>query len=263
MNNWFEEWFDSPLYERLYASRDEKEAKRLINFLEKTLQLNRCSRILDLGCGRGRHALNLAEKGYNVKGIDLSRRAIDTARSKAKMRGLKNVGFHVRDMRIPLPETFDAVVNLFTTFGYFPSEEENKKVLDSVVKMLKKDGIFVLDYLNAETIRDDFDPAESGIFKDGIEYSIRRYIKNGAIRKDIEFYGDRLNGVRRYTEHVKLYTLEWFEREFSERGLKIDHIYGGYDGKPFDPEQSNRLLLISRLVKKPELNQPSVENELT
>ena len=70
--DWFEERFDSPLYEKLYVNRDEKEARQLVNLLEQTLTLNKCSEILDLGCGRGRHAINLARKGYRVTGIDLS-----------------------------------------------------------------------------------------------------------------------------------------------------------------------------------------------
>ncbi len=66
--NWFEEWFDSPLYEKLYSNRDEEEARRLIEFLEQTLSLNNCTSILDLGCGRGRHSITLARRGYKVKG---------------------------------------------------------------------------------------------------------------------------------------------------------------------------------------------------
>lgn len=244
--DWFEEWFDSPLYEKLYANRDEEEARQLVEFLVEELSLNKCSKILDLGCGRGRHSINLSEKGYTVKGIDLSRQAIRTAQAKVKDRGLENISFEIRDMRKSLDETFDAIVNLFTTFGYFRSDAENASVFDSVVAMLRPGGIFVLDYLNAEKVRETYRPTESGKFQD-IEYEIQRYIEGDMIFKDIVFSGERVNGQKKYSERVKLYQLDWFQREMRKRNLVIDHVYGDYRGHDFDPENSNRLLIISHL----------------
>src|SRR5690625_4931749 len=137
--NWFEEWFDSPLYEKLYANRDDEEAARLISLMERTISLSKCSKILDLECGQGRHAINQSGKGYRVTGIDLSEQAIATARDKARALNIEDIRFEVRDMRNPLPETFDAVVNLFTTFGYFKSAAENASVFYSVKQMLVAD----------------------------------------------------------------------------------------------------------------------------
>jgi cyclopropane fatty-acyl-phospholipid synthase-like methyltransferase len=247
--NWFEEWFDSPLYEKLYVNRDETEALQLVELLEQTLSLHRCSEILDLGCGRGRHAINLARKGYQVTGIDLSEHAIGTAKEKAADRGLDNVHFEVRDMRNPLPAKFDAIVNLFTTFGYFLDDEENARVLDSVVQMLEPGGIFVLDYLNAQKVRTSFDAGDSGTFHD-IDYSIKRYLKNGAIYKDINFKKESNGAEKTYSERVKLYGLDWFEREMGKRHLMIDHVYGDYMGATFDPEHSPRMLIISHFEEE-------------
>jgi cyclopropane fatty-acyl-phospholipid synthase-like methyltransferase len=244
--NWFEEWFDSPLYEKLYVDRDEKEAARLIQLLEETLPLDEKSKVLDLGCGRGRHSINLYEKGYKVTGIDLSEQAIETAREKAANQGLDGLSFKVCDMRNPLPETFDAIVNLFTTFGYFLSDEENASVFDSVRKMLKPGGIFVLDFLNAEKVRNSFQPDDEGEFH-GIHYEIERYIDDNAVHKEITFSGEKVDGQQKYSERVKLYGLPWFEREMKKRDLKIDHVFGDYDGNEFDPKTSPRLLIISHL----------------
>ncbi|PAU92995.1 SAM-dependent methyltransferase [Aliifodinibius salipaludis] len=246
--DWFEEWFDSPLYEKLYADRDEKEAERLIKFLEQTLLLEEYHSILDLGCGRGRHSHNLAKRGYEVTGIDLSPEAIKTAKEKADEQGLQNVQFEVRDMREPLPQKFDAIVNLFTTFGYFKTDKENASVFESVVKMLRDEGLFVLDYLNAEKVKENFVPEEEGEFQ-GIRYEIKRYIKNGAIHKDIAFAGDKLDKPRVYWERVKLYGLDWFEKEMDKRNLEIIDVNGDYQGGDFDPQTSPRLLIISRLSK--------------
>jgi cyclopropane fatty-acyl-phospholipid synthase-like methyltransferase len=246
--DWFEEWFDSPLYEKLYADRDEKEAEQLIEFLEETLLSGQYHSILDLGCGRGRHSHNLARRGYEVTGIDLSPEVIKTAKEKAEALNLSNTRFEVRDMRDPLPRKFDAIVNLFTTFGYFKSDEENASVLDSVTEMLKEEGLFVLDYLNAERVKQNFVSEEEGEFQ-GLRYEIKRYIKNGAIHKDIAFAGDKLDKPRVYWERVKLYDLDWFKKEMNKRDLEIIDVNGDYRGSDFNPETSPRLLMISRLDK--------------
>lgn len=244
--DWFEEWFDSPLYEKLYADRDEKEAQQLIEFLEQTLLLEEYHAILDLGCGRGRHSHDLAQRGYEVTGIDLSPAAIETAREKAEQLGLDNVSFKVRDMREPLAQKFDAIVNLFTTFGYFKTDDENASVLDSVVQMLKKEGLFVLDYLNAGKVKKTYVPEEEGEFH-GLRYQIKRYIKNDAIHKDIVFAGEGLSKPRTYWERVKLYDLDWFKKEMAKLNLEIIGVKGDYQGSDFDPEESPRLLIISKL----------------
>ncbi len=247
--DWFEEWFDSPLYEKLYANRDEEEAARLVDMLEQTLPLDECSKILDLGCGRGRHAINLNRKGYSVTGIDLSKQAIATARHKVKELELEDIRFKVRDMRNPLPEKFDAVVNLFTTFGYFESDDENIRVLESVRQMLEPGGIFVLDYLNAENVKKNYRPSDEGEFQ-GINYDIQRYIKGNSIFKEITFSGDTIEGEKRYAERVKLYDLNWFKKELSRQDLIIDKVYGDYEGHDFDPATSSRLLIVSHLKPK-------------
>ena len=243
--DWFEEWFDSPLYEKLYAKRDEEEAARLVRLLEDTLNENQCSKVLDLGCGRGRHAINLYSKGYEVTGIDLSEQAIATARQKARNREY-DITFEVRDMREPLEETFDAVVNLFTTFGYFDADQENAAVFDSVVRMLRPNGIFVLDYLNGHKVEKEYVPSEEDRFQ-GIHYKIRRYIEDNAIHKEINFSGKKIGGEKQYAERVKLYGLPWFQEEMAKRGLTIDQVYGDYEGGEFDPKTSPRMLLISHL----------------
>ena len=116
--SWFEEWFDSPLYELLYAYRNEEEARRLADLIEDKIPPGDFSNVVDVGCGRGRHSIALAERGYHVTGFDLSPTAIEKARRIAKERDLSNVRFIVQDMRKPLDDTFDAAFNLFTTFGY-------------------------------------------------------------------------------------------------------------------------------------------------
>jgi cyclopropane fatty-acyl-phospholipid synthase-like methyltransferase len=243
--NWPEEWFDSSLYEKLYPNPVEEEARRLIDPLEKTLNLSGWSEILDLGCGRGRYAISLGERGYKVTAVDLSEKAIRTARRKAVKKGL-DIHFKVHDMRNPLPHKFDAIVNLFTTFGYFTNDKQNSRVLDSIVEMLDLGGMFVLDYMNSQKVAKTYQALDHGNFRD-IDFKVNRYIDNGAIIKDIKFTGGPIEGAKEYTEHVKLYDLDWFKKQFAKRGLQIDHLYGDYHGNSYDPETSPRLMIVSHL----------------
>jgi cyclopropane fatty-acyl-phospholipid synthase-like methyltransferase len=247
--DWFEAWFDSPLYDKLYANRDQEEARRLIALLEEELPLQPDSNILDLGCGRGRHALTLAREGYRVTGIDLSERAIETAKEKAENEKLDHVHFEVRDMRNPLPEKFDTILNLFTTFGYFLDDNENARVLDSVAKMLNESGTFVVDYLNASYVKDSLVPEDSGRFQD-IDYTIKRYIEEGAVHKDITFQKESTGEEKTYSERVKLYDLNWFQQEMDRRNLQIGHVYGDYTGSDYDSKNSPRMLILSCLRQK-------------
>jgi len=245
--SWFEEWFDSPLYELLYAYRNEEEANRLADFIEKKIPKEHYPRLVDVGCGRGRHSISLAERGYNVTGFDLSPMAIKKAKAIAKDRGLQQIEFVVNDMRTPLPETFDAAVNLFTTFGYFLDNDQNVQVLKSIRTMLTLNGLFLIDFMNAKKVERELVPNESGS-KNGILYNISRHIEDGFVYKKIEFEGRPLDKPREYTERVQLFDKKWFQNSLKESGFEPVDIWGNYSGEPFDEDQSPRLIILSKAV---------------
>ncbi len=247
--SWFEDWFDSPLYEKLYAYRNEEEAALLANLIEKEMPPERYPKVLDLGCGRGRHSLTLAARGYRMTGIDLSPEAIKTAKKKAEERGLTNVTFQTQDMRDPVNDSFNAVVNLFTTFGYFLDDEENIRVLASVNTMLKPGGLLLIDFLNASLVKKTLTPEEDGHY-DGIHFHVRRYIEDGMVFKDIRFSGETLSEPVEYRERVKLYDPEWFTAQFEKMGFSLTKTWGDYRGSDFDRESSPRLIMA---VKKQEV----------
>ena len=120
--NWFKTWFDTDYYHKLYSHRNDKEACAFIDALITKLQPNAGSSMLDLGCGAGRHSKYLAQKGFNVTGLDLSASSIQQAK-RSENDFLK---FTQYDMRIPFGKNkFDVVFNFFTSFGYFENEKEN------------------------------------------------------------------------------------------------------------------------------------------
>lgn len=242
--HWFEEWFDSPLYEKLYSYRDEDEANKLADLIEELVPRSNYKKILDLGCGRGRHSLTLAERGYDVTGTDLSPKAIKKAKLLAAERNLNNVHFEVRDMREVLPNRFDAVLNLFTTFGYFLDDEENASVFDGVHKMLGENGRFLIDFLNAAKVEEGLVPAESGSYEN-LDYQIERFIADGMVHKKIRFTGAGLKGPVEYQERVKLYGKDWFEPQLKARGFNILDFKGDYSGRRFSEEISPRLIILA------------------
>lgn len=249
--SWFEEWFDSPLYEFLYAYRNEEEAKKLADHIQRVIPVGQYQNIVDVGCGRGRHSITLAERGYNVTGFDLSPQAIEKAERIASERGLQNVKFFVNDMRQPLASRFDAALNLFTTFGYFLEDKENESVLKSVNSMLKKNGLFLIDYFNSQKVINELVAKEKGSHK-GIDYTISRYIENGCVYKNVRFSGKGFKTPKEYTERVKLYGREWFEDNLKRAGFSIQNIWGSYSSDSFVESSSPRLII---LAEKKEMNQ--------
>ena len=148
MTEWFERWFGEE-YLRAYAHRDDEDAERLVGLLDTLGVAGAGQRVLDLACGPGRHTAALARRGARVVGLDLSRVLLLAAREAGADRLVR------ADMRsLPFRDAaFDAVLNLFTSFGYFTEDVEHETVLREVARALRPGGRFVLDFLNAPGVR--------------------------------------------------------------------------------------------------------------
>ena len=239
---WFESWFDSPYYHLLYQHRDESEAKFFLDNLLNEIQLPEKASILDLACGKGRHSIYLHSKGYTVTGADLSPESIHAA----NLHATNGLNFIVQDMREPInSKLFDAVFNLFTSFGYFDAESENLKVLEAVKQnLVPGKGVFVLDFMNAAKAIKNLVLSESKELQ-GIRFDIRRYVENRKIIKEIRFSDQGKDYF--FTEMVNAFLLKDFEQMFHHCGLSIDKIFGNYALDAFDEESSDRLILIARI----------------
>nr|NGX43184.1 hypothetical protein [Chlamydiota bacterium] len=152
---WYKKWFNED-YLKLYSYRSAEEAEQQVNFVIHALKLKGDEKILDLGCGKGRHSLELAKKGYKVLGIDISEYLIDEAKKCLKMVPSKHLRFQIGDMyHLEHLGTFDVVLNMFTSFGYFDDDKDNAKVFQIVRDHLQSGGKFFLDYLHPAQVRKD------------------------------------------------------------------------------------------------------------
>jgi len=236
---WFASWFDTSYYHMLYNHRNEEEAQAFIERLVNFLALEPKSKVLDLACGKGRHARTLHALGLNVLGTDLSPQSIAFANESA----VDGLQFKAQDMREPLPnESFDAVFNLFTSFGYFDSTAENQRVIDSVHTMLTPRGILVIDFLNAQRVTDTLVPVEQ-VQRDALTFNIRRELSAGKVIKHIEFK-DQGNTFH-FTEQVQLLGLGDFQ-ELLKTHFNMLHTFGDYTLTEFDSSTSPRLILIAQ-----------------
>jgi SAM-dependent methyltransferase len=237
---WFQDWFNSPYYGVLYQHRNDDEARFFIHNLIQQNILLRGAKVLDLACGNGRHAKFLLEEGLEVTGMDLSESQI----TEARLNSPENIAFFVGDMReFDLRMKFDVVLNLFTSFGYFDSKEENLRVLSCIAKHLHRDSIFILDYFNAEFVKASL-PFKGETIKGEVTISYHKYALEEMVVKDIEV--DDRGEIHHFREKVQLISRENFSNLLDEAGFEVLHTFGNYSLEPFSTETSDRLILIAK-----------------
>lgn len=238
--DWFESWFDSPYYHILYKDRNDEEAALFIDHIVSYLQLPQGATVWDLCCGKGRHSIYLHKKGFRTIGTDLSANSIRLAREHET----KDLDFFVHDMRQPFRiNFFDAVFNLFTSFGYFKNERDNHKVFKSVYNSLKPGGLFVIDYLNSDVVKNNLTPHFVREIE-GIVFTIDKKIEDNVIIKDIRF-SDK-GRTYHYKEEVRLFNKESFSALALANGFELVHPFGDYDLHEFNPQACPRLILVFR-----------------
>ncbi|MFS0727326.1 class I SAM-dependent methyltransferase [Paenibacillus sp. 1P07SE] len=239
---WYEDSFGDD-YKVVYRHRNWQQAAHEVSTMAAWLQLPPGAALLDVGCGMGRHALALQELGYNVTGMDLSKALLREAQARD---GESRVSWKHGDMRnMPFPAaSFDATVNLFTSFGYFESEADNETVLRELRRVLKAGGKFLIDYLNPVQVRRTLVPHSVRLDEPtGWTITEERRADQQWVRKQIVI--ELTDGQqRRYEEQVRLYGLDWFASRLEAADLRLMQVYGGYDGSVYDVEQSKRLIMV-------------------
>ena len=236
-SEWYLDWFNSPFYHLLYKERDSSEATYFMNNLINRLQIDKNSSILDLACGRGRYSLYLSNIGHKVTGIDISKKNI----SEAKKNESDKLNYLLHDMRQPLNEKFDLILNLFTSFGYYQNNKDNISVIKSIKYNLNSEGKAVIDFLNINYVLNNLIKYEEKVF-DKTKFIIKRYLENDLLVKDITI--DSNNKTYKFQEKVKAYGIVDFLTMFKECDLELKEKFGDYNLNTFNKNSSPRLIMV-------------------
>lgn len=240
---WFESWFDTPYYHLLYQNRNFEEAELFVRNLMAFLKPHPSDQILDLACGKGRHSILLNSLGFDVTGVDLSANSISEAAKSAN----EHLRFRTGDMRQPQgKDEFALVLNLFTSFGYFESEEENLQTLSAIYTSLVPGGRLVLDFMNSEKAIATL-PVQTRVIRGNIQFEIDKKLEFNRIVKSIRFADKGKDWS--FEERVQAISQPDFERYFHEIGFEVLSLFGNYQLQPFHTLDSDRMIFI---VRKPE-----------
>ncbi|MEI8186366.1 MAG: class I SAM-dependent methyltransferase [Chlorobiaceae bacterium] len=245
---WFETWFNHPLYLEVYSHRDQEEAAACIRTILSVsgLALNdpASTSVLDIACGAGRHAIELARLGYCVTGNDLSPFLLEEARKEALHCQLQ-LKLTCCDMRhIPAHGLYDLVVQLFTSFGYFDVKDDDRVVLSKVYSALKQGGWYALDLINPVHLARTLAPVTRRS-AGNLTLLEERAFKDDKISKTITItppVGETIT----FSESVRLYGKEEIYAMLQKEGFSVAGIAGNYQGDPFTENDSPRMMIFCR-----------------
>lgn len=243
---WYSEeaGFFGPGYLSEYAAM-LTETSAEVDFLERVLGLVPGAKIFDCPCGHGRHSIELARRGYQATGQDINSFFLGEA-ERAASEAEASVRWIQGDMReVPFEGEFDAVVNLFTAFGYLESDDEDQKALNQLAKALKRGGKFVLDFINRDRIVRTYREKDWRELPDGSVILNERKFDHSTGRNNerrIRIWRDRER--EEFSLSVRMYTVVEFAAMFRKAGLNLKEIYGSYGGESFT-FNSRRAILVA------------------
>ncbi|GEC88977.1 MULTISPECIES: class I SAM-dependent methyltransferase [Brevibacillus] len=240
-----EEWFERSFredYVLVYRHRDDSAADGEIANLLERLPVKDTGRVLDLCCGSGRHSRALARRGYEVVGVDLSPVLLQLAEEQNTYPQLSFARCDMRD--IPFHEEFDIVVNLFTSFGYFSTDEENANVIRNMAQALKTKGEVVIDFLNAAYVIDNLVPHSTKEVS-GLLIKEERWIQDGFVKKRILISDESSNEPREYMEQVRLFSAQQMMAMLAEAGFEQIQVFGNYQFDEYVAHESPRMIFYA------------------
>jgi len=207
------------------------------------LKLGQGAYVLDLCCGPGRHSLELARRGFQVVGVDRTSKYLEAARRQAEAEGL-NVDFMQEDMRnFCRPDTFNAVLNLYTSFGYFENPEDDRKVLRNVHLSLKTGGKLLMDLMGKEVL--------AGVFRErdwheenGVIFLEERKLNSGWSWVQARWIMIKGNERKEFTLSHRLYSGAELSSLLAESGFSSVELYGDLSGMPYD-HTAKRLVALA------------------
>lgn len=235
-------WFDSPFYLDVYSHRDENEAVDFADLIESEINPNKNWKILDFCCGTGRLSIELAKRGYNVDGFDLSENLLSIVKEESRKKHL-DLNLEVCDMRqFNRTAHYDLTINFFTSFGYFDAVENNK-VISNMCNSIQKGGWLVFDFFNSTYVLNTLVDKDERIEND-LRIIQKRWIEGDRINKEITI---RKNGdSNKFFESVKMYSREELINMLENAGMKIQRVFGDYKGSEFSNESPRTIIFAQK-----------------
>lgn len=247
---WYKDFFQK-YYLGIYRDNlTPAKTKKEVAFVVEALALPKGSKILDLCGGWGRHAIPLAKKGYKVTILDLNKKFLAIAKREARKQKVKisTVGADMR--RVPFSNEFDAVINMFTAFGYLENDKEDGKVLDQVYKALKPGGKFLIDVIDRDWLLANYQPRDWRKAGHWLILENRQF--NPATKRNfvkITIIDTENSKTFSTYHHERIYNFNELKKILSRHGLKTIRRYSDMDREiKNSPRQSKRLLLLA--IKK-------------
>ena len=243
-NEWFRLWFNSPYYDVLYHKRDKEEAIKLVDKLVNTLQIPEHSFILDAACGKGRHSIALAAKGFDVTGVDICPSAI----TEAKQYETDNLHFYLHDIRLPFYiNYFNYAFNFFTSFGYFRTMREHNDAMRTLAQSIKMNGRLTIDYLNVHFTEENLKHTET-IRHNEVDFNIERWSDEEYFYKRIHIEDVAKHVNETFTEQVEKFSLGDFTDMLSYQGLMVENVFGDYELSSYHVKKSPRMIIVAKKI---------------
>ncbi len=242
MAAWYEDWFRSAYYAKLYAQRNEKEVQDFIQQLLPRLKVQSGSRMLDTACGRGSYSRLLAASGLDVTGVDLAAENI----AAAILSSPGTIHFYQHDIRLPAwVAYFDCAVNLNTSFGYFGTQREHDNAVRSISQSLKPGGTLVFDYLNVHYAEDQLQHNEI-VQIDETHFEIHRWHDRDHFYKRITVTDEALEKPFEVTETIAKFSLGDFTDMLSYQQMQISDVFGDYHLRPYHVRTAPHMIILAK-----------------
>lgn len=244
--DWWATYFDAHYlteYEPLFT---EENDRRQVARLTELLELPAGARILDCPCGQGRHAHLLANAGYDVDGLDYSADLLEQAKARGTGRTLRFTRGDMRKLPARWTGRFDAVANLFTSFGFFLNPADDARVVAEFARVLKPGGVLVWhggsrDGVMARFLERDWWKSEDDVMI-GHERSFDPL--SGVLTVHTTWEGPRGRGEREH--RIRLYTATRLAELCAAAGLVVEAAYDGWRDRPLGRRSSEMVLLARR-----------------
>lgn len=244
MTDWYDiDEFWDVMSHKLFAEKIPAETKKEIDQIISLTGISPNSTILDLCCGLGRHSLELAERGFEVTGVDRTVQYLEKAKSEASEKDL-SIEFIRDDMRnFKRANYFNAIIIMYTSFGYFEDQTENMKVLRNSFSSLKEKGLLLIDVVGKEILQRKFNDRES-FELDGITYIEERKVINNWSRIENRWIILKDNIQKEYKLSHWIYSENELNKMLSSAGFSSVKIFSDLAGKKYD-ENAERLIAIA------------------